>query len=117
MEGFANKIKKAIDNLTINDVSKLKSSRYTKNIKVVGKGCIRCFSVTAPKNLYSGNLILIIDEEKTFTFPVDINNGSLFFFETLSYLVLNEKIPFNRSFEFKIDIDAVVGGTVFYTLE
>ena len=117
MEGFVNKIKKAIDKLTINDVSKLKSSRYTKNIKAVGKGCIRSFSVTAPKNLYSGNLTLIIDEEKTFTFPVNINNGSFFFFETLSYLVLNEKISFNRSFEFKIDIDAVVGGTVFYTLE
>ena len=117
MEGFVNKIKKAIDNLTINDVSKLKSSRYAKNIKVVGKGCIRCFSVTAPKNLYGGNITLIIDGEKTFTFPVDINKGSLFFFETLSYLVLNEKIPFNRSFEFKLDVDAIVGGTVFYTLE
>lgn len=117
MKGLINKISKLLDNLNISDVSKLKSSRYTKNIKVIGKGCIRSFSVTAPKNLYGGSLTLIIDEVKIFTFPVDINNGSLYFFETLSYLVLNEKIPFERSFEFKLDVDAIVGGTVFYTLE
>ena len=117
MKGLINKISKLLDNLNISDVSKLKSSRYTKNIKVIGKGCIRSFSVTAPKNLYGGNLTLIIDDVKVFTFPVDINNGSLYFFETLSYLVLNEKIPFERSFEFKLDVDAIVGGTVFYTIE
>ena len=122
MESLINKIQNILketndkinDYLVINKVSKLKGTRFTRNISVTGKGIISKIAADVRSNA-TDILTLIIDEDEITT--LQIGYDGIYHNTSLGYVfILDKPIPFNKSFAIKTRSDSTLC-SVIYTLE
>lgn len=116
MEGYIKKIQNSIEkaNFQINDISKLKGSRFTQSFSLNGKGVINKIAADVRGNI-NDNLTIIIDGVESSALPIgfegiydNIQLGYVFILET--------PIPFTKSFTIRTRTSNSIC-SVIYTLE
>ena len=122
MEGLIKKIQNILketdnkinDNLMINKVSKLKGTRFTRNISVKGKGVISKIAADVRGNI-NDRLTIVIDGEETTALQIGIDG--IYHNIYLGYMfIMDRPIPFNKSFAIQTVSDSTLC-SVIYTLE
>ena len=125
MEGFVTKIKKLIinasselkeiiNNLTLTDISKLKSATFKQTLSIEGKGVIKSIVVFIPSNATDTLNIIVDDKEAT----LRIGEQGLYhdLVGGLYSFTLNTPILFNSKVELKGGKN-IYQGNILYTLE
>ena len=122
MESLINKIQNILketddkinDYIIINKISKLKGTRFTRNISVKGKGIISKIAADVRGNA-TDILTLIIDEDEITKFQIGYDG--IYHNTSLGYVfILDKPIPFNKRFAIQTRSDNTLC-SVIYTLE